>query len=143
MNYTIETTINKPIGQVVKIYNQVELYPEWMPGIVSHSINRGNKRETGTASVYTLKMGGKEYDMNETVIKNEGEEIVASYEANGVVNTQKTVFKEISEGKTLYQVNENFALKGFMKIIGFLMPGTFKSQTKKFVNAFKEYVEQP
>lgn len=141
MEYTIETTINKPIDQVVKIYNEVDLYPEWIPGIVEHTISEGNKRETGTLSVYTLKMSGREYEMKESVIKNEGEEIIASYEANGVVNTQHVVFKEIAEGKTLYQVNENFALKGFMKIIGFLMPGTFKSQTKKFVNAFKEFVE--
>ncbi|GAA4272893.1 SRPBCC family protein [Aquimarina gracilis] len=141
MKYTVETIIEKPLDQVIELYNNPTYYRDWMPGIISHTITSGNKREQGTKSVFKFQMNGKNFNIEETIIKNRNTEIVSQFVANGTVNIQCTLFSETSNGNTLYQVNESFQLKGFMKIIGFLMPGSFKKQTEQFVQAFKQYAE--
>lgn len=141
MKYTIETEINKPLDSVISSCNDVDTYHKWMPGIVSHTILKGQARTVGTQSVFIFQMGNKTFEMEETVLQNNGTEIISQFVSNGVVNTQRTLFSALGEGKTLYQVHESFQMKGLMKIIGFLMPGSFKKQTRKFVDAFKEFVE--
>ncbi len=141
MKYTIDTEINKPLDMVVTLFNDVDSFQKWMPGIVNHTILKGQSRNMGTQSIFTFKMGSKIFEMEETVLLNNQTEIVSKFSANGILNTQRTLFSKIGEEKTLYQVNESFQLKGFIKIIGFLMPGSFKKQTKQFVDAFKEFVE--
>lgn len=141
MNYTIETEINKPFDTVIALFNDVDNYQKWMPGIVSHTILKGQSRNIDTQSIFIFKMGGRTFEMEETVLQNDRTEIMSKFIANGVINMQRTHFSEIGEGKTLYRVHESFQLKGFMKIIGFLMPGSFKKQTGQFVDAFKEFVE--
>ena len=37
--------------------------------------------------------------------------------------------------------DQEFRFKGFMKIIGLLMPGAFKKQSKKYLEDFKYFVE--
>ena len=84
---------------------------------------------------------GKEFFIEETIIKNEETEIRAEYVSSGTVNTQTTLFWKIDDNKTAYKVNESFKLKGFMKVIAFLMPSSFKKQTREFVEAFKSFSE--
>lgn len=142
MNYTVETRIEKPMDEVVRLYNDPSYYATWMPGIQRYRITAGRYREAGSKAIFSFKMEGREFNIEETVLKNEGNKIVAEYLAKGTRNTQTTMFVEIDAESTRYTVNESFHLKGFMKVIGLLMPGAFKKQTQRFVTAFKNFAEQ-
>jgi hypothetical protein len=37
---------------------------------------------------------------------------------------------------------QEFQFSGFMKLIGMFMPGAFKKQSCKYMNAFKEFAER-
>ena len=43
--------------------------------------------------------------------------------------------------RTKYISEQEFQFKGFMKVIGFIMPGAFKKQSMKYLEAFKNFAE--
>ena len=141
MKYTIETRIEKPLEEVLEQFHEPSNYMKWMPGIISHQVTSGENREAGSKSVFKFKMNGRDFEIEERVLKNEEHEVVAEFVSNGTVNIQTTQFSKIDANNTTYTVNESFKLKGLMKVIGFLMPGSFKKQTKAFVEAFKNFAE--
>lgn len=80
--------------------------------------------------------------MIETItVRNLPDEFSGIYEAQGVNNIVKNKFVKISEDKTKYITENEFQFKGLMKIIGFLMPNTFKKQSMKYLNDFKKFAE--
>jgi hypothetical protein len=68
------------------------------------------------------------------------EEFTATFEAKGVVNNQTTRFEKIDENNTRYISDNEFIFSGLMKILS-LMPGVFKKQSMKYLEAFKEFAE--
>ena len=88
-------------------------------------------------------MGKREIEMVETITKrNLPEEFTGTYEAKGVFNIAKNSFIPIDDNRTKYVTEQEFQFKGFMKLMGAVMPGAFKKQTLKYMNAFKEFAEK-
>ncbi|MFP2994817.1 SRPBCC family protein [Spongiivirga sp. MCCC 1A20706] len=141
MKYTIETIIQKPLHEVTQLYNNINNNSKWMPGLITHETISSHNREPGSKSIYTFNMKGRDFTITETILQNNLTEIIAEFTSNGTVNTQTTQFSKINDTSTSYKVHESFKLTGFMKVIGFLMPGSFKKQTRQFVDAFKEFAE--
>lgn len=142
MNYTVKTIIQKPLEEVLEQFHEPSNYMKWMPGIRGHQTVLGAQREAGSKSIFEFTINGRDFTIEETVMKNDRTEITAKYVSNGTINTQTTKFSILDVNQTGYEVHESFELKGFMKVIGFLMPGSFKKQTKEFVEAFKSFVEK-
>jgi hypothetical protein len=67
---------------------------------------------------------------------------VVSYKAGKVYNEVCNRFEEISENKTRVYNDQVFQFKGFMKLMGWFMPGAFKKQSMKYLVDFKNFVEQ-
>jgi hypothetical protein len=143
MKYTIETEINLPIARVVELFDDPENLKHWQPGLVSFEPISGTPGQPGAKSRLKYKMGKRDIEMIETItVRNLPDEFSGTYEAKGVFNIVKNYFKPISESKTKY-INENeFQFKGFMKIIGFLMPGAFRKESEKYLLQFKEFAEK-
>ncbi len=80
--------------------------------------------------------------MIETVTsRNLPKEFSGTYEAGGVFNIVSNYFEELPGNKTRYSSHQEFQLKGFMKIMGWLMPGLFKKQSMKYLEDFKKFAE--
>jgi hypothetical protein len=143
MKYTIETEINLPIARVVELFDDPENLKHWQPGLVSFEPISGTPGQPGAKSRLKYKMGKRDIEMIETItVRNLPDEFSGTYEAKGVFNIVKNYFKPISESKTKY-INENeFQFKGFMKLIGFLMPGAFRKESEKYLLQFKEFAEK-
>ena len=143
MKYTIETEINLPIARVVELFDDPENLKHWQPGLVSFEPISGTPGQPGAKSRLKYKMGKRDIEMIETItVRNLPEEFSGTYEAKGVFNVVKNYFKPVSEKKTNY-INENeFQFKGFMKLIGFLMPGAFRKESEKYLLQFKEFAEK-
>jgi len=86
-------------------------------------------------------MGKREIEMIETItVRNLPEVFSGTYEAKGVFNIVKNRFIPLLDNRTKFISQQEFHFKGFMKIIGFLMPNAFKKQTMKYLIDFKNFV---
>jgi uncharacterized membrane protein len=143
MKYTVEIEINKPIDEVVKLFDNEDNLFKWMEGLQSIEHLTGNPGEKGSTAKMLFKQGKREIEMIETVISlNLPEEFIASYEAKGVYNLAKVSFLPVGDNRTKYVTEQEFQLKGFMKVFGWVMPGAFKKQTAKYLQKFKEFAEE-
>lgn len=143
MKYTVEIEINKPIDEVVKLFNNEDNLFKWMQGLQSIEHLTGEPGVKDSTSKMIFKQGKREIEMIETVISlNLPKEFIASYEAKGVYNLAKTSFISVDDHKTKYITTQEFQLKGFMKIFGWFMPGAFKKQTEKYLQMFKNFAEE-
>lgn len=142
MKFTCEIEINKPINTVVEIFDDPENMDKWMEGLLSFEHLSGTPGQPGAKSKLKFKMGKREIDMVETItVRNLPDEFTGTYEANGVFNISKNKFVPIGPDKTKYINEQEFQFKGFMRLIGLLMPGAFKKQSMKYLVDFKNFVE--
>ncbi len=142
MKYSVEIEINKSIDEVVALFDNADNMDKWMEGLQSFEHLSGTPGQPGAKSKLKFKMGKREIEMTETIlVQNLPKEFTCNYEANGVFNIVKNRFEKLSDNKTKYITENEFQFKGFMKIMGFLMPGAFKKQSYKYLEAFKKFAE--
>lgn len=143
MKYTVETEINLPIARVVELFDDPENLKHWQPGLISFEPISGTPGQPGAKSKLKYKMGKRDIEMVETItVRNLPDEFSGTYEAKGVFNIVKNYFRPVSESKTKYISENEFQFKGFMKLIGFLMPGAFRKESEKYLLQFKEFAEK-
>lgn len=142
MKYSVSITIDKPVDEVIALFDNVDNMKKWMEGLESIEHISGTPGEVGAKSRMEFKMGKREIEMIETITaKNLPEEFTTTYEAKGVFNIVKNSFEPLPDNKTKYSTEQEFQFKGFMKLIGLLMPGAFKKQSMKYLKDFKTFVE--
>lgn len=142
MKYTSTITIKKPMEEVVTLYENPAHYPNWMQGLQSYNHIDGTKGMPGAKSEFHFKQGKRDLKMVETIVKNNLPELKeVTYEAKNVFNKHKTQLETIDENSTKMTVENHFKFSGFMKLIAFFMPTAFRKQTMKYLNDFKNFVE--
>lgn len=143
MNYSSAIEIDRPIDKVVELFDNPENMAKWMKGLQSFEPISGKPGQVGAKSLLKFKMGKREIEMIETItVSNLPEEFSGTYEAKGVFNIVKNKFVSLPGNRTKYISEQEFQFKGFMKVIGFLMPGAFKKQSMKYLTDFKHFVEK-
>ncbi len=143
MKYSVSIEIDKPIDEVISLFNNADNLKLWMEGLQSFEPLSGRPGEVGAKSRLKFKMGKRKIEMIETItVKNLPEEFTANYEAKGVFNTVKNSFEQLPNNKTKYATEQKFQFKGFMKLMGLLMPGAFKKQSMKYLQDFKSFAER-
>jgi hypothetical protein len=116
---------------------------KWMEGLQSFEHISGTHGQPGAKSRMKFKMGKREIEMIETItVRNLPAEFSGTYEAKGVFNVVKNRFVPLPGDRTKYITENEFRFTGFMKLIGWLMPGAFKKQSMKYLNDFKNFVER-
>jgi carbon monoxide dehydrogenase subunit G len=142
MKYTCETEINKPIGTVVELFDNPDHMSKWMEGLQSFEHLSGTPGQPGAKSRLKFKHGNREMELIETIIvRNLPKEFSGTYEAKGIYNHLTNRFTAANANTTKYSSEVEFQFSGMMKLFGFLMPGMFKKQSVKYMNAFKHFVE--
>lgn len=143
MKHTLETTINKPIDEVISFFLDPGNYPLWMEGLQEHKVISGKAGEKGAESTFTFDMKGRTMEMKETVLESSlPERYQVQYDAPGMVNKVGFIFSFI-DGETTKIINDNeFEFSGFMKVISVFMGGAFKKQSQKYLDDFKAAAEK-
>jgi len=143
MKYQHEITINRSRDEVVEKFSDPENMEHWQKGFIFMKPINGELGADGSQNLLKYDMGKREVEMTETILKNNlPNEFSATYEAKGVYNFQINRFKETAEGHTLWIADNEFKFGGFMKLIGWFMPGAFKKQSYKYMQDFKAFVEE-
>lgn len=143
MKYTTEVLIELPRDEFLKKLNKAENMKHWMRGLISYEQISGEPGTEGAQMNMKFKMGKRDMEMVETIIKrNLPEEMHMVYDTKGVHNIQKNYFKE-ENGKTRWVSESEFQFESFgMKLMAFLMPGAFKKQSRKYADDFKNFAEK-
>jgi len=142
MKYSVDIKINATREKTTSLFDDYGKRKEWMDGLESSELLNGQQGEPGAKTRLKFKMGKRKIEMVETVIsRNFPDDFTVVYEAKGVYNIVINRFEKIDENTTRYVNDQEFRFKGFMKIMALLMPGAFKKQSKKYLNDFKNFVE--
>ena len=143
MKYTVSNTINKPLDEVIEKFMDPEGVKHWMEGFQRMEHLEGTPGEVGAKSDFYFLHKKKEMKIRETILeKNLPHQMKFAYESPMGYNEVEMQFEKLSDNSVKQINNSYFELKGFMKIMGFFTKGMFKKQSLKFLNAFKNYVEQ-
>ncbi len=143
MKYKNEVIINASRDKVIELFDNPDNLPKWQKGFVSMELIEGKAGEVGAKHKMHYKMGKRDIEMIETVTKrNLPNASSGSYEAKNVYNHIDNYFEVIDAGKTKYWSENEFRLKGSMKLFGWIMPGAFKKQSQKYMDDFRDFVEK-
>ncbi len=141
MKYTCSIDIDKPIDEVIELFDNPDNLGKWQPGLISYEHLSGTPGEPGAKAKLHYKMNKREVEMIETVIKRGHGEFTAVFETNGVKNISKNLFEPINEHRTRLISEQEFQLSGLMKWMGWFMPGAFRKESEKYLHRFKEFAE--
>ncbi len=141
MKFTCEVVIDRPVADVIRLFDNPDNMSKWQPELVSFTPISGTPGEVGAKSKLIYTMGKRTIGMIETItVRDLPREFSGTYEADGVFNVVKNYFHD--QGTSTKWISENeFQFKGFMKVIGFLFPGAFRKTSQKYMDQFKAFAE--
>ena len=142
MKYTCELEIALSREKVIELFDNSENMKKWQKGLISFNHLVGEPGKVGAVSELKYQMGKRTIKMIERItVNNLPDAFHGTYESDGVFNIAENFFEIVDENNTRWKTNQEFRMSGFMKLIGFLFPGSFKKQTKSFMNDFKVFAE--
>ena len=147
VKYSQEIVINANIDTVAALFDNPYNMKEYMDGIQSYKVLSGNIREVGAKAELVVSyieedaVKRKIIMIEEIVTNNLPDEKKVTYRADRVYNIVTNKLEKLSETETKFINMQEFEFKGYMKIIGFFMPSSFKKQSKVYLRNFKEFVE--
>lgn len=142
MRYEIEMTINLPRERVIELFDSFENLKKWQEGLVSYEPISGQPGQAGAKTRLLYDMGRRRIEMIETILTRDlPDEFSGTYDASGVHNIVRNYFYDAGDS-TRWVVDSEFQFRGFMRIMSFFMgSGTFRKQTRKTMEAFKQFAE--
>lgn len=142
MKFSESIEIDQPAERVAELFANPDHLDQWMNGLQNIEQLSGTPGSQGAKSRLTFQTGKRKMEMVETITKRDlPKEFSVTYDTNGVFNTVKNSFTKLSESRSRLVVDTEYQFKGIMKIMGFLMSGTFKKQTRKYLEDFKVFAE--
>ena len=143
MKYSNDVVINLPLDKVTELLDNPENMKHWQPGLLSWELLTDKPGEVGSKIKLKYRMGKREIGMVETIVKKElPDHFDATYEAKGVYNIVSNRFQAVNENQTRWVAENEFQFTNLMmKIIGLLMPGSFKKQSQLYLDKFKKFAE--
>ena len=143
MLYTTEIIVKVPLDVFIKKRNNIDNLKHWQRGLQSTEHISGNPGDLGSKIKLNYKFGKRSMEIIETIIKSDfPNEFNATYTTKGMNNFQKNHFSETPEGYTKWtSINKFTPLNFSMRIMLFLMPSAFKKQSLKYMQDFKNFVE--
>jgi len=143
MHYTHEITLDLPRKKVIEIFDNPDNLQFWQTGLQGYKHLSGTPGKVGSKTKLDFIVGKKrEIELIETVVLNSlPEQFNGKYEWDGGWNTLNNTFIELGDNQTVWVTETEMHMKGFMKIIAFLMPSSFRKNSYKFMTNFKAFAE--
>lgn len=143
MKYSHEITINAPLADVIRLFENPANEKYWRPEPVNVEHLSGIPGQPGAKTRMKYRMNNREFELVETITaRNLPQEFSGIYDAGNMVNTMKHSFTPQGPDKTIYKTEVAYTFKSLApRIMGFLVPGFFKKQTYKYMRMFKDFIE--
>ena len=144
MKYTCSIVIEKPIAEVISLWDNPTYYEQWQDGFKSIELLKGEYNTVGAKSKILFD-GKVKMELMETLITvNLPAEKTALYEHIHMSNTQTTRFEALATDKTKYISEVNYTQFNtiLVKIMAKCFPSMFKKQSQKWMTQFKKFAEE-
>lgn len=145
MNFTCTVTVNAPLEEVTRLFNDERHLREWQDGYVGTQLLRGQVGKVGAQSKISFKQGKRSMELLETLqVVNLPHEKTALYEHAHMTNSMQNLFTLEPDGSTRYTANIQYTeFHGLIpKMMVKFFPGIFKKQVQKWLTQFKVFVER-
>jgi hypothetical protein len=153
MKYTVSIEIALPREKTAQLLADPARMPMWLRGLVVHEPISGVHGELGTKSRVVLQMGGQRFEAVETITRREPEDLhaipaggVVRFEreivGNGMWNGARERLTEAGPQATLWESENEYRFDSLMmRLVGLVMPGTFRKQSLQHMRDFKAFAE--
>jgi carbon monoxide dehydrogenase subunit G len=154
MKYTVSIEIALPREQVARLLADPAHLPKWLRGMVLHEPLNGMHGQVGTESRVVLQTGKQQMECTETITRREPADLheipsdaIVHFEreivATGMWSAARERLIEAGPEQTLWESENEYRFKGLlMRLVGFLMPGVFRKQSRQHMQDFKAFAEQ-
>ena len=142
MKYSNTIIIDKPLKEVIDLFDSFDNMKKWQPELETIEHLSGTPGEEGARTRLVYKHGKRITEMVETVeVRNLPDEFSGTYEMKGVINHMKNSFSSTGNDETEWISESEFIFSGLMKYFAWMMKGSFKKMSFKFMKNFKEFAE--
>lgn len=141
--YTTSIEIALPRQKVVDLISDPAQLPKWLRGLVLHEPVNGVHGQLGTTSRVVFEMGKQRMEATETITRLEPADlhaipssVVVHYDreivGGGMWQAQRDRIIDAGPNRTLWESESEFRFDGLlMRLMGRLMPGTFRRQSRQ------------
>ena len=153
MKYTVSIEIALPREEVAQLLADPAQMSKWLRGLVVHEPLRGTHGQVGTESRVVLRTGQQTMEGTETVTRREPadlhgipHDIVVHFErelvAEGMWSAARERLTEAGPGTTLWESENEFRFSSLpMRLMGLVMGGAFRKQSRQHMQDFKAFAE--
>lgn len=154
MKYTTSIEIALPRDEVLQLIADPAQTPKWLRGLVLHETVKGVHGQVGTTSRVVFQMGKQRMEATETITRLEPADlhavpssVVVRYDreivGEGMWQAQRDRLIDAGPGTTLWESVSEFRFDGLlMRLVGLVMPGSFRKQSRQHMEDFKAFAEQ-
>lgn len=153
MKYTVSIEIAMPLEEVAQLLADPAHIPKWLRGVVLHEPLSGVHGQVGTKSRVVMEMGQQKFEATETITRREPADLrsipkgsVVHFEreivGEGMWSAGRERLTEAGPDTTLWVSENEYRFSGLlMRLVGLLMPGTFRKQSQQHMQDFKAFAE--
>ncbi|AWK72572.1 hypothetical protein CBI38_14375 [Rhodococcus oxybenzonivorans] len=154
MKYTVSIEIALPLETVVQLLADSAHLPKWLRGLVLHEPLSGVHGQVGTRSRVVMQMGKHKFEGTETITRREPADLrgipkgsVVHFDreivGEGMWSAVRDRLTEAGPETTLWVSESEYRFSGLlMRLVGLLMPGSFRKQSLQHMQDFKAFAEQ-
>ncbi|MDP6359339.1 MAG: SRPBCC family protein [Planctomycetota bacterium] len=142
MTITLELILECPRDEVWRAFDSTENLHKWMKSLKSFEHLSGEPGQPGARSKVIFEENGRIIENIETItVRNKPGEFVGTYDNDYGQNLITQRFEVLGDSRTRWTGVTEMRLKGFMKIMAWLMKGMIRKKILKDMNCFKEKLE--
>ena len=143
LEYVNEIVVACPLEKVIAVFSDKNQIGDWQRGFLSLKETSGLPGASGSTAELLYLSRGKEMKMTETITDNGlPSHFHGEYDMPGIHNVQHNYFEELGNGTTRWRSETKFEfVQWHMRILGRLMPGMFQKTSQRFMDDFKDWIE--
>jgi hypothetical protein len=153
MKYTVSIQITLPLERVAQLLADPTHIPKWLRGVVLHEPLNGLHGQVGTKSRVVMETGQQKFEAIETITRREPADLrnipkgsVVRFEreivGEGMWSAARERLTEAGPNTTLWESENEYRFSSLMtRLVGLLMPGTFRKQSQQHMQDFKAFAE--
>ena len=154
MKYAVSIEIALPRERVAQLLADSAHLPKWLRGLVQHEPLNGMHGHVGTESRVVMLMGQQTMECVETITRREPADLhgiprdtVVHFDrdivADGMWSAVRDRLTEAGPETTLWASENEYRFSGVpMRLVGLLMRGAFRKQSRQHMQDFKAFAEQ-
>jgi hypothetical protein len=153
MKYTVSIEIALSLERLAQLLADPAQIPKWLRGVVLHEPLSGVRGQLGTKSRVVMQMGQQKFEGTETITRREPADLtriptgsVVHFDreivSEGMWSAMRERLTESGPDTTLWVSESEYRFSSFlMQLMGLLMPGAFRKQSRQHMQDFKAFAE--